>query len=103
MELVDGKQLRQANSRYSGGFVEGCHALSAENDQAGILQEVDFELNGGVDLEVGLAREDIRANVVYLEVESGQEALLPELRNYLALLVAAFELVERAEGELLRF
>lgn len=52
-------------------------------------------------MEVGLAREDVRANVVCLEVERGQEALLSELGDYLALLVAAFELVEGAERKLL--
>ena len=52
-------------------------------------------------MEVGLAGEDVSANIVGLEVEGGQEGLLPELRNDFALLVAAFELVERAEGELL--
>ena len=53
-------------------------------------------------MKVGLAGQDVTANVGGLEVQSCQEALLPELRNYLPLLVAAFELVERTECELLR-
>jgi len=101
MDLINGEQLRQANPRYSGCLIERGHAVSTQNDQTGILQEVHFELNRGVNLEVGLTGEDVTANVVFCEVNGGQEVLLPKLRNYLALLVSTFELIKWTEGELL--
>ena len=67
------------------------------------MEKVHFELDGSVNLEVGLAGEDVTAYVVGFEVEGGQEALKPELRYYLALLVATFELIKWTKSKLLRF
>jgi hypothetical protein len=65
------------------------------------LEEVHFELDGSVNLEVGLAGKDVTAYVVGCEVKGGQEALKPELRCYLALLVATFELIKWTKSKLL--